>query len=256
MREVKWDLQELLKLGKKLNSHPDQLVQAVSYLLKIRDKNGLERPLKANAVQRAFEQQRGQRNIVLKARQMGMTTWVAARFFLKTITSRGVMSVQVAHTREASESIFRTVQRFWECLPEDLRHGPLKRSRANVGQMCFPVLDSEFRVVSAGDEGAGRGLTVQNLHCSEVSRWPGEAKETLAGLRAALAPGGECVLESTANGAYGAFYEEWLRGEGSGSKAQGSGGEGLGNRDWVWCGTFFPGGWSRSMPDGWWGCRR
>jgi hypothetical protein len=210
MREVKWDLQELLKLGKKLNSHPDQLVQAVSYLLKIRDKNGLERPLKANAVQRAFEQQRGQRNIVLKARQMGMTTWVAARFFLKTITSRGVMSVQVAHTREASESIFRTVQRFWECLPEDLRHGPLKRSRANVGQMCFPVLDSEFRVVSAGDEGAGRGLTVQNLHCSEVSRWPGDAKATLAGLRAALAPRGEIVMESTPNGAYGCFYEEWV----------------------------------------------
>lgn len=35
---------------------------------------------------------------------------------------------------------------------------------------------------------------------------------TLAGLRAALAPGGELVLESTPNGAYGAFYEEWLAG--------------------------------------------
>ena len=43
------------------------------------------------------------------------------------------------------------------------------------GQMCFPELDSEFRVVSAGDENAGRGLTMQNLHCSEVSRWPGDA---------------------------------------------------------------------------------
>ena len=35
---------------------------------------------------------------------------------------------------------------------------------------------------------------------------------TLAGLRAALAPGGELVLESTPNGAYGAFYEEWRAG--------------------------------------------
>ena len=81
-----------------------------------------------------------------KARQMGMTTWVAGRFFLKTITARGVLTVQVAHTREAAESIFRMVQRFWECLPEELRKGALKRSRANVRQMVFPELDSEFRV--------------------------------------------------------------------------------------------------------------
>jgi hypothetical protein len=75
--------------------------------------------------------------------------------------------------------------------------------------MVFPILDSEFRVLSASDENAGRSLTVQNMHLSEVSRWPGDAAATLAGLRAALVPGGELVLESTPNGAYGCFYEEW-----------------------------------------------
>jgi hypothetical protein len=141
-----------------------------------------------------------------------MTTWVAARFFLRTMTMPGTLTLQVAHTREAAESIFRVVQRMWEELPEDMREGRLVRSRANVGQMVFPKLDSEYRVASAYDTGAGRGLSVQNLHCSEVSRWPGDAKETLAGLRAALAPGGELVLESTPNGAYGAFYDEWMSG--------------------------------------------
>jgi hypothetical protein len=204
-----WGLKELLGLGRRLDS-PDMMVTAAKVLLMVRDKEGVERPLLANAVQEAFERERGQQNIVLKARQMGITTWVAGRFFLKTITARGVLSVQVAHTREAAEGIFRMVQRFWECLPENMREGPLRRGRANVGQMSFPALDSEFRVLSAGDEGAGRGLTVQNLHCSEVSRWPGDAKATLAGLRAALAPGGELVLESTPNGAYGCFYEEWV----------------------------------------------
>ncbi len=82
--------------------------------------------------------------------------------------------------------------------------------------MFFPALDSEFRVVSAGDDNAGRGLTVQYLHCSEVGRWPGNAAATLAGLRAALAPGGEMVMESTPNGAYGCFYEEWGRAASSG----------------------------------------
>jgi hypothetical protein len=77
--------------------------------------------------------------------------------------------------------------------------------------MCFGALDSEFRVISAADENAGRGLTIQHLHCSELSRWPGDAQATLAGLRAALAPNGELVIESTPNGAYGCFYQEWIR---------------------------------------------
>jgi hypothetical protein len=163
----------------------------------------------ANPAQAAFERERGQRNIIVKARQMGITTWIAGRFFLRTITATGVMTVLVAHTQDAAEAIFRVVQRFWHCLPEYYRVGPLKRSRANVGQMVFPHLDSEFRVLSAADENAGRGLTVQNMHLSEVSRWPGDAAATLAGLRAALVPTGELVMESTPNGAHGCFYEEW-----------------------------------------------
>ena len=225
IRDVKW----LLALGKSMTGQPGVLVRSAQGLLKVRDREGRERPLKANAAQRAFERSCGQRNIVLKARQMGMTTWVAARFFLKTITARGVLTVQVAHTQEAAEGIFRMVQRFWECLPEELREGPLRRSRANLGQMCFPELDSEFRVVSAGDEGVGRGWTMQHLHCSEVSRWPGDARETLAGLRAALAPGGEMVMESTPNGAYGCFYEEWGR-----AGLKGTGGNGVVRHFFPW----------------------
>ena len=177
--------------------------------LKVKDRDGFERPLEANAAQRMFEQRRGQHNIILKARQMGMTTWVAGRFFLKTITTPGTMTVQVAQTREAAEGIFRIAQRFWECLPEEYRTGPLKRSRANIRQMVFPALDSEFRVVSAADRNAGRGLTIHNLHCSELSRWPGNPGDTLAGLRAALVPRGELIMESTPNGAQGCFYDEW-----------------------------------------------
>jgi hypothetical protein len=209
MSEGPRDVEELLALGRWMDAKPAELIKLAWGLLKVRDRDGGERPLRANAVQRAFERERGRQNIVLKARQMGITTWVAGRFFLKTITARGVMTVQVAQTRDAAEGIFRMVQRFWECLPEEMREGPLRRSKANAGQMCFPELDSEFRVVSAADENAGRGLTVQYLHCSEVSRWPGDAAATLAGLRAALAPGGEMVMESTPNGAYGCFYEEW-----------------------------------------------
>jgi hypothetical protein len=209
--KAEFEVEDLLRLGRLIEAEPPRLIEAATSWLRVRDREGSETALQANVVQREFERRRGRQNIVLKARQMGMTTWVAGRFFLKTITARGVLTVQVAHTREAAEGIFRIVQRFWECLPEELREGPLRRSVANAGQMIFPALDSEFRVVSAGDENAGRGLTMQYLHCSEVSRWPGDAGATLAGLRAALAPGGELVMESTPNGAYGCFYEEWGR---------------------------------------------
>lgn len=212
-------MEDLLFLGKMLDKRPRGLpgetvaMWAARSLLRIRDREGLGRVLNANAAQRAFEARRGGSDIVLKARQMGMTTWLAGRFFLKTITKCGVLSVQVAHTREAAEGIFRIVQRFWEDLPIELREGPLRRSRSNAGQMRFAELDSEFRVLSAGDEAAGRGMTVNYLHCSEVSRWPGDAAAVLAGLRGAVAPGGEVVLESTPNGAYGCFYREWMEAE-------------------------------------------
>ncbi len=176
--------------------------------LRIRARDGRVRPLRANAAQRSFEHRRGQQNIILKARQMGMTTWVAGRFFLRTALLPGTTTLLVAHTREAAEGIFGMVRRMWELLPDELREGTLALRRSNASEISF-ALGSEFRVASAADANAGRGLSLQNLHCSEVSRWPGDAKATLAGLRAALAPGGELVLESTPTGAYGAFYECW-----------------------------------------------
>jgi hypothetical protein len=180
-------------------------------LLWVRDRRGGQVRLKPNRAQLEYERRRGQSNIVLKARQMGISTWIAGRFFLKTITQPGTLTVQVAHTQAAAEGIFRCVHRFLRRVPAALRHGALRTGRASARQIVFPALDSEYRVETAGDRNAGRGATIQNLHCSEVARWPGDARETLAGLRAALPPTGELVLESTPNGADGCFFEEWQR---------------------------------------------
>ncbi|MFZ0774598.1 MAG: terminase [Candidatus Sulfotelmatobacter sp.] len=178
--------------------------------LKIRVKEGGIKPLLLNRAQREYSQRCSKQNIVLKARQVGITTYIAARFFLQTITHPGILAVQVAHSLESVEAIFGIVRRFWEKLPEGLRKGALIHSRANVRQLVFPLLDSEYRVEKA-DANAGRGMTIHYLHCSEVSRWPRDAAETLASLRVAVAPKGEIVLESTPNGAAGVFYDEWQK---------------------------------------------
>ena len=182
-------------------------------LLKIRVKKGGVHYLKLNRAQREYSKEATKRNIVLKARQVGITTYIAARFFIQTITKPGTLTVQVAHSDESAQAIFNIVHRFWENLPNSrVRRGALVKSRSNIRQIVFPRLDSEYRVETA-DDNAGRGMTIHNLHCSEVSRWPRGAADTLASLRAAVVPDGEIVLESTPNGAAGVFYEEWEKAE-------------------------------------------
>jgi hypothetical protein len=87
MNDVDYVLEELLELG----AHIDERgpgpggkafsVCLASQLLRIRDRSGYERVLNANPAQTRFERDRGRQNIVVKARQMGITTWVAGRFF-------------------------------------------------------------------------------------------------------------------------------------------------------------------------------
>ena len=182
----------------------------IASLLKIRPKKGRTRHLTMNRAQEEYSRRCSNRNIVLKARQLGITTYIAARFFVQAITRPGTLTVQVAHSDESAQAIFNIVHRFWENLPKRLQRGALVKSRSNVRQIVFPRLDSEYRVETA-DDNAGRGMTIHHLHCSEVSRWPRGGAETLASLRAAVVPEGEIVLESTANGAAGIFYEEWQK---------------------------------------------
>ncbi len=205
--------EDLLLLGRELDTPMESSGEALTHYLahsalRIRGRDGQSVPLVANRVQREFEKRRGQSNIVLKARQLGISTWIAARFFLKTALIPGTLTVQVAHTQEAAESLFQMVHRFYRQLPQDTLV-PLRTARANVRQLVFPAIDSEYRVETAGDKNAGRGLTITNLHCSEVARWPGNAEEVLQGMRASLSPRGELVLESTPMGASGCFWNTW-----------------------------------------------
>jgi uncharacterized Zn finger protein (UPF0148 family) len=103
-------------------------------LLRIRDKSGRQVPFVPNEARSYFAKRWGRKNIILKARQLGMTTYVAARFFIETVTRPGTLTVLVAHDQRSAEDIFRIVHRFQENLPEELKHGALKTSRANVRQ--------------------------------------------------------------------------------------------------------------------------
>ncbi len=212
--------EDLVRLGRNMDESVESALALTEDVLKIRDRLGRMIPLKANRAQRqyAHDAWRRNRNIVLKARQVGITTWIAGRFFLKTITHPGTTTVQAAHTQEAAEDIFRIVHRFLNRLPGPLRQGALKGAKCSAQRIVFPALDSEYLVETAGDRNAGRGLTITNLHCTELARWPGDPEETLAGLRATLAPEAELAMESTPDGASGCFWREWREAEKTGAK--------------------------------------
>src|SRR6266496_2474650 len=74
----------------------------IEKLLRIRPKTG-GAIFHLNRAQREYSRRATKRNIVLKARQLGITTYLAARFFVETITRPGTVSVLVAHDREAAE---------------------------------------------------------------------------------------------------------------------------------------------------------
>ncbi len=205
----------LVALGKQMDQSAQAATELAGEVLYIRDRRPQFVKLIANEAQKQYAAKScgKQRNIVLKARQMGITTWIAGQYFLRTITHPGTVTVLVAHTQEAAEQIFRIVHRFLSRLPEALRRGALKSARPSARRLLIPELDSEYLVETAGDRNAGRGLTIGNLHCTELARWPGDAADTLYGLMATLSPTGDLVMESTPNGASGCFWKEWQEAE-------------------------------------------
>ena len=205
-------------------------LQYIESYLKIQDKAGRLIPLIFNPLQRRLwaeiqrQQAAGQpvRIIILKARQIGFSTAVAALFYQRAATVEGTHAMIVAHKADASANIFAKTKLFWECSPPEVR--PQKKA-SNARELLFenpsaksedrlrdPGLRSRIEIETAGNKEAGRSATVQLLHLSELAFWP-HGEQTMASLMQAVPPLPETmvIIESTANGVGGAFYSEWQR---------------------------------------------
>jgi hypothetical protein len=203
-----------------------------SLVLRIRDKGANLIPLEANWAQRYVEQKLERqlsetgriRAIVLKARQEGVSTWTAARFFKRIHLQAGQKGLVVADSLDRAGAIFGIYTRFYENLPAELQ--PVRKSYANQKRLAFSH-DSELAVRPASDSEAGRAQTIHCLHASELAYWPvSTQRETWVSLLQAIPDDGtEIIVESTAKGAGGLFHELWER-----SQIPGSG----------WIGIFLP----------------
>ena len=204
----------------------------IETVLKIKDKLSHLIDLEFNPPQlrlyREFERQRQEgrpvRIIILKARQMGFSTAVAALFYHATVTNHNTDSAIVAHKAEASTNIFDKARLFFENSPAIFR--PLKKA-SNAKELVFenpstsprikslaPGLRSRIRIETAVDKHVLRSATVQYLHLSELAFWPYPEESMASAMQAVPSePGTAVVIESTANGIGGTFYDLWMKAE-------------------------------------------
>lgn len=200
----------------------------IEKFLKIRDKRSMLIPFKLNAAQnivmdiidKCEEEGKLKRFLVLKARQMGLSTLFEGLIFQDTSNNKFKNSLIVAHEEPASQNLFNMSKLFYEELPSIIR--PMKKY-SNGKVLAFespendeglkqlnPGLRSKITIATAGAGEVGRSATYHNIHASEVAFFP-DARTTMLGLLQSVPdePNTLVVLESTANGVGGYFYEMW-----------------------------------------------
>lgn len=187
--------------------------------LKIRTKKGQVLPFKLNATQKALHRRlqlqlasKGRvRALVLKGRQVGISTYIGGRFYHKTTHRKGFLTQILTHLDDASENLFSMAKRYHDLCPEIMRP---ETGASNAKELSFSRLDSGYKVATAGGKAVGRSSTLQLFHGSEMAFWP-NASEHFAGIMQALSSekDTECVLESTANGIGNVFHSLWCAAE-------------------------------------------
>lgn len=151
------------------------------------------------------------RIVVLKARQFGISTYVEARFSHKVMMNPNMNAFIMADSRNSASNIFDMTKRYYENLPIWLLKPKLKKS--NEKALTFDGIDSSVRIGTAGAKTTGRSMTNQLLHCSEVGFWE-NTDEIITGLFQTVPnnESSEIILESTANGIGGFFYDKVMEG--------------------------------------------
>ena len=182
--------------------------------LKIRTKSGEVVPFRLNRAQRflhaKLEHQaatKGRvRELVLKARQVGISTYIQARYYWRLWRSKlALRAFILTHEDPATANLFGMAQRFHEHMPFHMRP---KTKAANAKELLFATTDCGYQVATAGGKEVGRSSTIQLFHGSEVAFWPNAEEHTDSVLNTALstAAGTESILESTGNGIGNVFY--------------------------------------------------
>ena len=160
------------------------------------------------------------RYIILKARQMGLSTWTEGKIFHETANFPLTRSLIVAHEEKASVNLFNMSKLYYEELPDIIR--PVKKynngkilafenpSNDEGEKKRSPGLRSNITIATAGSGDIGRSSTPTKLHISELAFFP-DARTTMLGLLQGVPVELDTLViyESTANGIGDYFHQQW-----------------------------------------------
>jgi hypothetical protein len=198
------------------------IVQFCRECLSIIDKRGRRVPLVLNSTQRLVlakilelrAKDIPPRLIILKARQVGISTLIEAILCFFCLLNTHRSSLVIAHTIKSSRALFRMSRNFHRFLPEHLQQ---KRRIDNVHEIEFDS-GSRMQIEVQGDP---RGYTAQDVHLSEFASYE-QPEDTLVAIMNTLPMLADSlgVIESTAKGVGNKFHKVWQRAVGLSLEAE------------------------------------
>ncbi len=191
----------------------------MNHLYKIKDKNKRIVTFKPNRAQKEFNENKSNRNILCKARQLGFTTYEAVDSLDDSLFEKNTDAMLLSFDQRSQLDIFdNKIKLAWENIHPSIKDlYDLDADRAN--KLKFNWGDGSSSSIAAQTH--GRSGTFNRLHISEFAKIcknsKAEADEIISGNIPSVPFDGRIDIESTAEGDTGAFYdmfmEAWVRGE-------------------------------------------
>ena len=185
------------------NKLGDQLWR-LNNLYYIIDKQGRKVRFEMNWAQQDIYNDLWYLNIVLKSRQLGITTFITLLFLDVALFNSHVSCGIIADTEENAKYIFRKIKFAYDCLPDELK--AIQEAKIDSAKELTFSNNSLIRVGTSL-----RSATFQYLLVSEFGKISVDdikrANEILTGSLNTVAIGSFCFIESTAKGRGGVFYD-------------------------------------------------
>ena len=171
----------------------------------IKDKQGNKVLFKLNWAQKHFYKSLWYFNVILKARQLGFTTFIMIYFLDCCLFNDNQAAGVIAHTREDAQDLFSNKVKFaYDNLPDDLKRG--READTDTAKSLILTNGSSFTVGTSLRSG-----TYQKLLISEFgkisAKFPAKAIEIKTGALNTVEAGQMIFIESTAEGKSGEFFD-------------------------------------------------
>jgi len=174
--------------------------------LTIIDKQQKEVPFVLNNIQSKFVGDSTGKDIILKARQQGFSSFILGAFTADFLLKENTLSVIVADITDNANDLLARVK--WYIQSYEAKTGtkvPLKYNSKR--ELHNAANNSRYIIGTAENTDFGRSKTITNLHLSEPAFYP-HFRQLLASATSAVVPEGKTVIETTANG-FGEFKTFW-----------------------------------------------